>query len=77
MLHRRNENIYELTERLRRSNERGMARYAIWLALGASIFLADVAVNGYWKATTGHTVLECYILHPAGCDAPSMKLHGE
>ena len=77
MPYRRRENIYELTERLRRSNEKDMGRYAIWLALGAAIFLGDIAVNGYWKATTGHTVLECYILHPAGCDSPSMKLHGE
>ena len=67
----------ELTERLRRSNERSMARYGVWLALGAGLFLTDIAVNAYWKATTGHTMLECFILHPAGCDTSSLKLHGE
>ena len=77
MQRHRNENIYQLTQRLHQSNQRSMARYAMWMALGAAVFLADVAVNGYWKASTGHTMLECYILHPKGCDAPSMKIHGE
>ncbi len=73
----RDKNIYHLTQELRQSHKKNLARYAIWLALGAGIFLADIVVNGYWKVTTGHTMLECFILHPAGCDAPSMKIHGE
>jgi hypothetical protein len=77
MRHRRNENIYQLTERLRQSNERDMGRYVIWLALGAALFVADLGVNAYWKATTGHTALECILLHSSGCDAPSLKIHGE
>jgi hypothetical protein len=77
MPYRRNENILDVTERLRRAHARDMGRYAMWIALCAGFYLADVAVNVYWKATTGHTLLECYILHPAGCDAPSMKIHGE
>ncbi len=77
MPYRRDQNIFQLTERLHRSNEKDTRRYAIWLALGASVFLADIAANAYWKATTGHTMVECYVLHPTGCDAPSMKIHGE
>jgi hypothetical protein len=77
MPYRRNENIYELTARLRQSHARDMGRYALWIMAVACLYLADIAVNGYWKSTTGHTMLECLILHPAGCDAPSMKIHGE
>jgi hypothetical protein len=77
MPYRRNENIYELTERLRRSNARDMGRYVMWIAVMACVYLADVGINVYWKASTGHTMLECLILHSPGCDAPSMKIHGE
>ncbi len=77
MPYRRDENIYQLTERLRRSHARDMGRYAMWIALVAGVYLADAAANAYWEATTGHTMLECLILHSPGCDAPSMKIHGE
>lgn len=77
MQRRRDENIYLTTARLRLAHRRNLWRYAIWAVLGASVFLGDAAINGYWKATTGHTMLECFILRPAGCDQPSMKIHGE
>jgi hypothetical protein len=73
----RNENIYQLTQRLQRAQHRDMGRYAMWIALVGAFYLADIGLNAYWKATTGHTLLECVILHSPGCDAPSMKLHGE
>jgi hypothetical protein len=77
MPYRRDENIYQLTERLRRSHTRDMGRYAMWIGLVVAFYLADAAANAYWEATTGHTLLECIILHSPGCDAPSMKIHGE
>ena len=77
MPYRRNENIFELTHRLRQSQTRSTARYALWVTLGAGFYLAYAVATGYWKATTGHTLLECTVLHSQGCEAPSMKIHGE
>jgi sulfite exporter TauE/SafE len=73
----RNENIFQLTHRLSHTHNRNAVRCAGWVTLCVAIYLAWTLVNAYSKITTGHTLLECSILHAQGCQTQSMRIHGE